>query len=63
MDSSAGSTPDSEKKQGCITVLMRLPMPTSVATAMASITHRSMCLSTSLRWTSDGSWSQTSAGP
>ena len=29
--SSAGRTPDRAKKQGCITVLMRLPMPSSAA--------------------------------
>ena len=38
MASASGSTPESLKKQGCITVLMRLPMPTSAATAKASMT-------------------------
>ena len=51
------------KKQGCMTVLMRLPMPISAATAIASITHRSICFSTSWCWISTGRCSQTSSGP
>ena len=42
--SSGGSTPASWKKHGCITVLMRFPMPVSRATWSASITHRSSFL-------------------
>ena len=37
MASSCGSTPDSAKKQACITVLMRPPRPAARATAAASI--------------------------
>ena len=37
--SSRGSTPESAKKHGCMTVLMRPPIPASRATAFASITH------------------------
>ena len=36
--SSLGSTPDSAKKQTCMMVLMRPPMPLSRATLVASIT-------------------------
>ena len=35
---SRGSTPDSAKKQTCMMVLMRPPMPLSRATFVASIT-------------------------
>ena len=38
MASSRGSTPEMAKKQVCITVLMRVPMPVSRATAKASMT-------------------------
>ena len=48
MASSAGSTPASAKKHGCMTVLMRLPIPTSRATASASITQKPMRLSIEL---------------
>ena len=44
-------------------VLMRLPMPTSVATANASMTQKSIRLSMSCCWTLPGRWSQTSFGP
>ena len=46
-----------------MTVLIRLPMPTSPATAYASMTHRSIALSINWRWTSPGRWSQISSGP
>jgi len=44
-------------------VLMRLPMPVSAATAIASITQRLICLATSWCWISAGRCSQTSSGP
>ena len=40
MASSRGSTPLMAKKQVCITVLMRPPMPASFATLTASITKK-----------------------
>ena len=38
MASSRGSTPEMAKKQVCMTVLMRTPMPVSRATLKASMT-------------------------
>ena len=61
--SSAGSTPERWKKHGCMIVLMRLPIPVSAATANASMTQKSICLSTSCLWTSAGRRSQISPGP
>ena len=52
--SSAGRTPDSLKKQGCMTVLIRLPIPTSEATAKASMTQKSICFSISSCCTTRG---------
>ena len=52
--SSGGRIPASWKKHGCMTVLIRLPIPTSSATARASITQKSISLSTSWRWTPPG---------
>ncbi len=63
MASCGGRTSARWKKHGCMIVLMRLPMPTSVATAKASITQRSIALSMSCCCTSRGRWSQTSSGP
>jgi hypothetical protein len=62
MATSGGSTPESWKKQGCITVLMRLPISASRATRFASITHSWMSLSRISRCTSMGKWSHTSSG-
>ena len=56
---SRGNTPDRAKKQGCMTVLIRWPMPASRATRAASTTHSSRPLSMISRWTSTGRWSQT----
>ncbi len=61
--SSAGRIPASWKKHGCMTVLMRLPIPASSATAKASIIQKSIALSISKRWTAPGRCSQTSSGP
>ena len=44
-------------------VLIRVPMPVSAATARASMTQKSIFLSTSWRWTSMGRRSQISSGP
>jgi hypothetical protein len=58
-----GSTPERAKKHGCMTVLMRWPMPASRATLAAFTTHSSRRLSITSRWTSWGRWPQTwSAG-
>jgi len=59
--SSAGSTPARAKKQGCMTVLMRLPMPTSAAMRSASITQKRRRLSMIWRCTHSGRWSHTSS--
>ncbi len=45
----AGSTPEMAKKQVCITVLMRPPMPASRATLFASMTKKWACVSINLR--------------
>ena len=60
--SSRGSTPLSAKKHGCITVLIRLAMPVSWATWLASMTQRSRPLAMISAWISNGRWSHTSSG-
>ena len=56
---SAASTPEMAKKQVCITVLMRPPMPDSRATLLASITKKRACCSINRRCTFSGKCCQT----
>ena len=58
--SSGRSTPESWKKQGCMIVLIRFPMPTSRAIWSASMTHTATPLSMICCWTSTGIRSHTS---
>ncbi len=62
MARSRGSTPEMAKKQVCMMVLMRPPMPVSFATRTASITKKRSFLFRISAWTSAGSSPQTSSG-
>ena len=59
----AGSTPEMAKKQVCITVLMRPPIPASRATLLPSMTKNFARCSISLRCTFSGSRPHTRSGP
>ncbi|EKD34005.1 MAG: hypothetical protein ACD_75C02509G0002 [uncultured bacterium] len=61
--SSRDKTPEMAKKQVCMTVLMRMPMPVCLATAKASITKKRSFLPMMSACTSRGSLSQTVSGP
>ncbi len=63
MASSRGRTPLIAKKQVCMTVLTRPPMPASRATRSPSITKRRSFLSTIWRCAVRGRWSHTFSGP
>src|SRR5579872_3239860 len=60
--SSLGNTPDSAKKQTCMMVLMRPPMPLSRATLVALITKNFAFFASKLSWTGVGSLGQISVG-
>ena len=59
--SSLGSTPDSAKKQTCMMVLMRPPMPLSFATLVASITNNFAFFASKDCCTGVGNWLQISS--
>ncbi len=59
--SSLGSTPDNAKKQTCMIVLMRPPMPLSRATLVASMTKSLAFFASKVSWTGVGRFAQISS--